>query len=52
MDVTTIECPLWLPLPAIDSLIAALARHHRLTFVTRNVKDFAGCGVELLNPWE
>lgn len=39
-------------LPAIDSLIAALARHHRLTLVTRNVKDFEGCGVELLNPWK
>ena len=39
-------------LPAIDSLIAALARHHRLALVTRNVKDFAGCEIELLNPWE
>jgi tRNA(fMet)-specific endonuclease VapC len=39
-------------LPAINSLIAALARHHRLTLVTRNVKDFKGCGIELLNPWE
>lgn len=39
-------------LPAIDSLIAALARHHRLILVTRNLKDFGGCGIELLNPWE
>ncbi len=38
--------------PAIDSLIAATALRHRLTIVTRNVRDFAGTGVELLNPWE
>ena len=40
------------PLPAIDSLIAALALHHGITLVTRNVADFAHSGVVLLNPWE
>lgn len=40
------------PLPAIDSLLAATALHHNLTLVTRNVKDFAGTNVHLINPWD
>ena len=38
-------------LPAVDSMIAALALHHNLCLVTRNVKDFDGTGVTLFNPW-
>jgi len=40
------------PLPNIDGLIAATAIEHDLTLVTRNVKDFAGLGVTIFNPWE
>ncbi len=39
-------------LPQPDLLIAATALEHNLTLVTRNVKDFAGLGVAILNPWE
>lgn len=38
-------------LPAIDALLAATAIVHDLTLVTRNTKDFADTGVQLLNPW-
>jgi toxin FitB len=38
-------------LPAMDSLIATLARHHGCTLVTRNDSDFRDTGVSLLNPW-
>ncbi|QYO77937.1 type II toxin-antitoxin system VapC family toxin [Devosia salina] len=38
-------------LPANDALIAATALVHNLTIVTRNTADFAGLGVELVNPW-
>jgi toxin FitB len=40
------------PRNTVDSLIAASARIHDLTVVTRNTFDFQGCGVPLLNPWE
>ncbi len=39
-------------LSTTDGLIAATALEHDLTLVTRNVKDFTGLGVSLLNPWE
>ncbi|MES2186950.1 MAG: type II toxin-antitoxin system VapC family toxin [Pseudomonadota bacterium] len=35
-----------------DAMIAATARHHGLTVVTRNVGDFSGFGVALVNPFE
>ena len=34
-----------------DMLIAATAQVHALTLVTRNVRDFDGCGIALLNPF-
>lgn len=40
------------PLAVVDGLLAATALEHNLTLVTRNVKDFTGRGVTLLNPWE
>lgn len=36
----------------IDGLVAATALEHDLAVATRNVKDFVGLGVEILNPWE
>ena len=39
-------------LPAIDSLLAATAHVHGLTFVTRNTKDVARTGVPCLNPFQ
>ncbi len=38
--------------PFEDSLIAATAKVHGLTVVTRNVDDFTPTGVPVLNPWE
>lgn len=38
-------------MPLFDSLIAATARAHDLTIVTRNDRDFAFCGVDIVNPF-
>jgi predicted nucleic acid-binding protein len=40
------------PVPVIDALIAATARVHGMTVVTRNVKDFELAGAEAINPFE
>ncbi|MDY7004696.1 MAG: plasmid stability protein stbB [Cyanobacteriota bacterium] len=33
-------------------IIAATAQIHQLTLVTRNTRDFEGCEILLLNPFE
>jgi predicted nucleic acid-binding protein len=35
-----------------DMLIAATALEHNLALATRNTKDFAGCGIAVVNPFE
>lgn len=40
------------PLPVIDSLLAATALVHGLTFVTRDTSKLEKTGVALLDPWE
>lgn len=35
----------------MDGFIAATAKVHRLTIVTRNSADFAALGLPLFNPW-
>ena len=39
------------PLPLIDGLLAATAKVHGLTLVTRNVQDTATAGVPLFDPF-
>lgn len=40
------------PLVGIDAQIAAIALRRGLPIATRNVRDFADCGVTLINPWD
>jgi len=39
-------------LSVIDALIAATVRVHGLVLVTRNFRDFAGCAIDIYNPWD
>lgn len=40
------------PRPVIDALLAATAKAHGLTLVTRNTADFSSMGVEVRNPFK
>ena len=40
------------PLPVIDGLLAATAKIHRMTLVTRNTADIVDLDVHILNPFE
>lgn len=39
------------PIGPLDGQIAAIARVRGAAVATRNVRDFEGCGVEIINPW-
>ncbi len=36
----------------VDLMIASIAKNHNASIATRNIKDFTGCGITLINPWE
>ncbi|HIK30650.1 MAG TPA: type II toxin-antitoxin system VapC family toxin [Oscillatoriales cyanobacterium M59_W2019_021] len=40
------------PRTQADMLIAATARVHQLTLVTRNMRDFEDCHIQLFNPFQ
>jgi predicted nucleic acid-binding protein len=40
------------PMSELDAQIAAIARANSAVLATRNIGDFEGCGVRLVNPWE
>ena len=39
------------PIAEADCQIAAIARASDASIATRNVKDFDGCGIRVINPW-
>lgn len=39
------------PISQIDAQIAAIVRSRGARLVTRNVRDFADCGISVLDPW-
>lgn len=39
------------PITDADCQIAAIARTTGMPVITRNTRDFEGCGVDVINPW-
>jgi predicted nucleic acid-binding protein len=39
------------PIAQFDVQIASIAHSRNATLATRNIGDFEGCGVQLINPW-
>jgi hypothetical protein len=40
------------PISHFDAQIAAIARSTGASIATRNVADYAGCGVKVIDPWQ
>ena len=40
------------PISQFDAMIAAATASRGATLATRNLRDFADCGIPLINPWE
>ncbi|MDX3894945.1 type II toxin-antitoxin system VapC family toxin [Pusillimonas sp.] len=40
------------PISQFDAMIAAIAKSRGARLATRNVKDFANCGIEIIDPWK
>lgn len=40
-----------LPISTADAQIAAICRVHGARCATRNIQDFTGTGIELIDPW-
>lgn len=50
--IATERCRAGRPISHFDAQIAAIARASGATVATRNVDDFEGCGVRVVNPWQ
>lgn len=40
------------PISQADAQIASICYVHQALLATRNVADFEGCGISIVNPWE
>jgi predicted nucleic acid-binding protein len=39
------------PIAQFDAQVAAIARSRNASLATRNVRDFEGCSLSIINPW-
>ena len=50
-DITSARRSAGKPISQFDGQIAAIARSRSMTVATRNVSDYQGCGITVINPW-
>jgi hypothetical protein len=50
-DITVVRRNMGRPIAQFDAQIAAIARSTGAALATRNIDDFEGCEIELINPW-
>lgn len=50
-DITVERAKAGAPIQSNDAQIAAIARSRDFAIATRDVRDFEGCGVTLIDPW-
>lgn len=43
---------LGMPIDGFDAQIASICRVHGAALATRNLKDFQGVGIDLIDPWQ
>jgi toxin FitB len=51
-DIAALRRSAGRPIMEADCQIAAIARAHGASVATRNVVDFDGCGIDVINPWD
>lgn len=50
-DIASMRRAAGRPIADADCQIASIARATGMPVVTRNTRDFDGCGVDVINPW-
>ena len=50
-DIVAMRAQLGRPIEVADAQIAAICSSRNATLATRNIKDFEGTGIELIDPW-
>jgi len=51
-EIATARLAAGSPISQFDAMIAAIARTRGASLATRNVKDFGGCGLAVIDPWD
>lgn len=51
-DIATTRRSLGRPISQFDCQIAAICQVHSAAIATRNVRDFEGCGLAVVDPWQ